>query len=216
MFKANDTVLFQGDSITDAGRDRENADPSAIHALGCGYASHTAAKLMHRHTDLRLNVYNRGVSADKVFQLADRWEDDCLAIKPDVLSILIGVNDHNHIFSNGTGVTVADYERDYDSLLERTRAALPDVILIIGEPFLLIAGEFDETRVQGIAPYREVARKTAEKFGAVWVPYQQAFNDALAIAPADYWAPDGVHPTPAGHMLMAKAWLSAVNDYLRP
>ena len=137
---------------------------------------------------------------------------DSLTIRPDVLSILIGVNDYCQVQRHGYGGTITDYANDYDILLERTRAALPDVKLIIGEPFLLVAGDTTEAHVQGIAAYRDVARQTARKHRAVWVPYQQVFNDALHDAPADYWAPDGVHPTPAGHRLMAKAWLQAVES----
>ena len=132
------------------------------------------------------------------------------ALKPTVLSLLVGVNDYCYCHFHGYGGTIAEYERDYDVLLDRTRAALPDVKLIIGEPFLLEIGDMTEAPVEGIAAYRDAARQTAKKYEAVWVPYQQVFNDALKEAPAEYWAPDGVHPTPAGHMLMARAWLQAV------
>jgi lysophospholipase L1-like esterase len=209
MYQPNDIVLFQGDSITDANRDRDAREANVIQALGCGYASHAAAELMLDAPSLDLNVYNRGVGGDKVYQLADRWEDDCLAIKPDVLSILVGVNDYCHAFVHGDGRTVEEYANDYDTLLDRTRTELPGVKLILGEPFLLEVGNFTEAHVEGITAYRDAARKAAEKYRAVWVPYQQVFNDAMKQAPAEYWAPDGVHPTPAGHLLMAKAWLKA-------
>jgi lysophospholipase L1-like esterase len=210
MFKLNDIVLFQGDSITDAGRDREAAGANVMQALGYGYVSHVAAELMLREPSLGLRVYDRGVGGDKVYQLADRWEPDCLALRPGVLSVLVGVNDYYHNFLHGTGGTVAEYENDYDTLLERTCAELPGIRLILGEPFLLKAGDITEAHVEGITAYRDAARRIAEKYRAVWVPYQRVFNEALKDAPAEYWAPDGVHPTPAGHMLMARAWLAAV------
>ncbi len=210
MFRSNDIVLFQGDSITDANRRKGRKGPNDPAALGQGYVFHTSAELLQRHAGLGLNIYNRGVSGDKVYQLADRWKRDCLKIKPDVLSILVGVNDYCHIHFNGCGGTVAEYANDYDTLLERTRAELPDIKLILGEPFLLEAGDITEAHVEGIEAYRDAAKKIAEKHRAVWVPYQQVFNDALKHAPAEYWAPDGVHPTVAGHRLMAKAWLEAV------
>ncbi len=210
MFRSNDIVLFQGDSITDANRRKGRKGPNDPAALGHGYVFHVAADLLERHAGLDLNIYGRGVSGDKVYQLADRWQKDCLKIKPDVLSILVGVNDFCHVHRHGFGGTIAEYASDYDVLLTRTRAELPNVKFIIGEPFLLEAGDMTESHVEGISAYRDAARKLADKYRAVWVPYQQVFNDALKDAPAEYWAPDGVHPTVAGHMLMGKAWLRAV------
>ena len=209
MFKSNDVVLFQGDSITDASRRRGRKGPNDPAALGHGYVLHVAAELLERHAGLGPSIYNRGISGDKVYQLADRWPKDCLKIQPDVLSLLVGVNDYCHGHFHGYGGTVASYAHDYDTLLARTRAELTDVKLILGEPFLLEAGDITAALVEGIGAYRDTARKIAEKHRAVWVPYQQVFNEALKQAPADYWAPDGVHPTVAGHMLMAKAWLRA-------
>src|SRR5690606_9088299 len=92
----NDTILFQGDSITDAGRDKENQSPNNNRALGSGYAFLAAAKLLHDHAAQHPVIYNRGISGNKVHQLADRWDADCIALKPDILSILIGVNDYWH------------------------------------------------------------------------------------------------------------------------
>ncbi|MEZ6193160.1 MAG: SGNH/GDSL hydrolase family protein [Phycisphaerales bacterium] len=211
MFKPDQTVLFQGDSITDANRRRGRKGPNDPAALGHGYAFHTAAEILRRFPEMNLQIYDRGISGDKVYQLADRWEKDCLRFKPDVLSILVGVNDYCHVHFHGYGGTLVEYENDYDTLLERTRAALPDIKLILGEPFLLKAGSITEAHVEGIGAYREAARRIADKHKALWVPYQQVFNDALKLAPAEYWAPDGVHPTVAGHMLMSKAWLAAAD-----
>jgi lysophospholipase L1-like esterase len=210
MFQPHNIVLFQGDSITDANRRRGRKGPNDPAALGQGYVLHAAAELMRRDPSLDLQIYDRGISGDKVYQLADRWERDCLKIKPDILSILVGVNDYCHVYLHGFGGTLPEYERDYDILLERTRNTLPDVKLILGEPFLLEAGNITADHVEAISAYQDVARNLAEKYDALWVPYQQAFNDALERAPADYWAPDGVHPTLPGHMLMAKAWLDTV------
>lgn len=210
MFQPHNIVLFQGDSITDANRRRGRKGPNDPAALGHGYVFHTAAELMRRHPSADLQIYDRGISGDKVHQLADRWERDCLKIKPDVLSILVGVNDYCHVFFHGFGGTLAEYERDYDILLERTRNTLPDVKLILGEPFLIEAGDITADHVEGLGAYRDVARQLAEKYHALWVPYQQVFNDALNDAPAEYWAADGIHPTLPGHMLMSKAWLNTI------
>lgn len=213
MFNPNDIVLFQGDSITDASRRRGRKAPNDAAGLGLGYVLHASGHLLNSSPDLSLNIYNRGISGDKVYQLADRWSKDCLKIRPDVLSILVGVNDYCHVHFHGYGGTLAEYENDYVTLLERTRVLLPEVKLILGEPFLLEAGPISDAHVEGITVYREAARRIAEKFQAVWVPYQQVFNDALKQAPAEYWTPDGVHPTVAGHQLMAEAWLDAVSRH---
>lgn len=210
--KFGNVLLFQGDSITDAGRDRAVTVPNDITALGCGYVNQAASELMCRDASAGLSVYNRGCGGHRVYQLSDRWEEDCLAIKPDTVSILIGVNDftHRHVYQNGYGGMLEDYSNDYLALLKCTRESLPDVRFILGEPFLLEAGVITAEHVQAINAYQDAARRVAEEYDAVWVPYQQTFNDALKDAPASYWAPDGVHPTPAGHRLMAETWMDAV------
>ncbi|GAB4108809.1 MAG: SGNH/GDSL hydrolase family protein [Phycisphaeraceae bacterium] len=212
LFRPRTTIVFQGDSITDATRRRGRKGPNDAGALGHGYVFHVAAELLRRHADCDLQVYNRGISGDKVYQLADRWGPDCLDLSPDVISVLIGVNDYWHVLNHGYGGTIRDYERDYDALLERTREKLPNVRLVIGEPFLLLAGDFSDTHLEAFRAYREAARRVAERHDAIWVPFQQAFDEAQQRAPASYWAPDGVHPSVAGHKLMAEAWLSTVNN----
>src|SRR5690606_3542146 len=130
-----DIVLFQGDSITDAGRDKENKASNNNRALGTGYAFLAAANLLNTHASKQLTIYNRGISGNKVYQLADRWEEDCIAIKPNVLSILIGVNDFWHKFNGNYDGTIQVYRDDYRKLIDRTLTALPGLRLVIGEPF---------------------------------------------------------------------------------
>jgi len=134
------TILFQGDSITDAGRNRSHYYANQGGGMGSGYVKHAVTSLMGRHADKDLQFYNRGISGHRVFELANRWTDDCLYLQPDVLSILIGVNDFWHIIDFGYSGTVEIYERDYNLLLDRTLKELPDVKLIIGEPFVLYDG----------------------------------------------------------------------------
>jgi lysophospholipase L1-like esterase len=210
--KLGDVLLFQGDSITDAGRDRAETAPNNITGLGCGYVNQVVGELMHKDAPIGLTVYNRGCSGHRVYQLSDRWEEDCLVLEPDTLSILIGVNDftHRHVYQNGYGGTLEDYSRDYVALLDRTLERLPAVRFVLGEPFLIEAGAITAEHVDAIGAYQGAARKVADKYKAVWVPFQRAFNHALEIAPASYWAPDGIHPTPAGHRLMAETWMHAV------
>jgi lysophospholipase L1-like esterase len=206
-----DVVLFQGDSITDAGRSREHAaEPNSQAALGQGYAWLAAAGLFVQHAAHDLTVFNRGVSGNKVFQLAERWERDCLALAPDVLSILIGVNDIWHSRGGNYDGTVEVYERDYTALLARTRAALPALELVVCEPFVLRCGAVDDTWFPEFDAYRAAARRVADAHACTWVPFQQVFDEALRYAPPEHWAKDGVHPSGPGAALMAQAWLRAV------
>ncbi|MGC6486409.1 MAG: SGNH/GDSL hydrolase family protein [Planctomycetota bacterium] len=212
---AGRVVLFQGDSITDAGRSRNEkhaAVANSARGLGRGYAAITADALMVAAAPGAVQVFNRGVSGNKVFQLAARWDEDCLALEPDVLSVLIGVNDIWHTRNGKYDGTPEVYERDYDALLARTRAAMPGVSLVVCEPFVLPCGSVDETWFPEFDEYRAASRRVADKHGARFVPFHTMFAAALAQHPAEHWARDGVHPTRAGAALMAKEWLRVVGD----
>lgn len=216
--KAGGTVLFQGDSITDAGRKRERQDTvNDQPAMGNGYAWLAAAGLLVNRpasntTDEELQVFNRGISGHKVFQLAKRWQQDCIDLKPDVLSILIGVNDIWHSLNGKYDGTVAVYERDYDALLARTRLALPEVRLVVCEPFVLRCGAVNDSWFPQFDEYRAAARRVADKHGATFVAFQTMFDNAIEFAPPEHWARDGVHPSAAGAALMAQHWLAAVES----
>ncbi|OQB92758.1 MAG: GDSL-like Lipase/Acylhydrolase [Verrucomicrobia bacterium ADurb.Bin118] len=208
-------ILFQGDSITDAGRSRDpalTAQPNQSPALGSGYASLAAAALLVSQSAAGFKIYNRGISGNKVFQLAERWTTDCLALQPDVLSILVGVNDLWHTLDPRIGYngTVEIYERDYQALVERTRRALPRVKLVICEPFVLRCGAVNNRWFPEFDRYRAAARRVADRHQAVFVPFQSMFDEAIKFAPPDHWAKDGVHPSSAGASLMAYFWLQAV------
>ncbi|MGH2642522.1 MAG: GDSL-type esterase/lipase family protein, partial [Chitinophagaceae bacterium] len=133
----NDVVLFQGDSITDMGRNRSAKGPNDNSGLGASYPFIAAAELLLHHPDKNLQIYNRGISGNVVPQLAARWDEDCTALKPDILSILIGVNDYWHTLGGGYTGTLDSYHKDYDALLARTMKELPKVKLIIGEPYAI-------------------------------------------------------------------------------
>jgi lysophospholipase L1-like esterase len=209
------TILFQGDSITDTGRSRDNdktSEPNNQPGLGSGYAWLAAAETLVDRPNDGLRFFNRGISGNKVFQLADRWQVDCLDLKPDVLSILIGVNDFWHTVEpklNYKG-TVEIYERDYLALAERTKQALPKVKLIICEPFALRCGSVKDNWFPEFDRYRAAAKRVAEKYRAAFVPFQAMFDDAVKYAPPEHWAKDGVHPSAAGAALMAHFWLKAI------
>lgn len=204
-------ILFQGDSITDAGREKTRELPNSGSSFGGGYAFLAASALLKNFSSEEPKIYNRGISGNKVFQLADRWQKDCLDLKPDVLSILIGVNDFWHMRNGQYDGTVETYESDFRKLLTATKSALPDVKLVICQPFVLSGTTaVDDSWLQPFSAYQAVAEKICKEFDGVWVPFQNVFDEALKQAPASWWAPDGVHPSMAGSYLMAAAWLKAV------
>lgn len=210
LIEPGQTILFQGDSITDAGRDKGNAAANSAPALGTGYAWFAASQLLVDRPDDGLKFYNRGFSGNKVYQLAERWQTDCLDLKPDVLSVLIGVNDYWHLVKHGYDGTLEKYEGDFKALLTQTQTALPSVKLVVCEPFVLKVGAVDDSWFPAFDGYRAAAKRVAKSVGAVFVPFQTMFERAVKIAPPERWAADGVHPTDDGAALMAHWWLRAV------
>lgn len=203
-----DVILFQGDSITDMGRNRKKLDANDNGGLGPGYPFIAASELLLNNPARKLKIYNRAISGNVVPQLAARWDADCLDLKPDVLSILIGVNDYWHTLGGGYTGTIDSYTRDYRALLDRTRKALPNVKLIIGEPYAIPGVKaVTESWFPAFNAYQKVARQLADEFGAAWIPYQAIYDKAIKSAAASYWTPDGVHPNAAGDALMARAVL---------
>ena len=203
----NNTILFQGDSITDAGRKKDDPNPNNTAALGSGYAMIAGSELLFKYPEKSLKVYNKGISGNKVYQLAERWDADCLDLKPDALSILIGVNDYWHKHDGKYNGTIDIYRNDFKALLERTKKALPNVKLIICEPFAVPdVKAVDKTWYPEFPEYQKAAREIAQTFDAAFIPFQSVFDKAVKSAPGSYWTADGVHPSLAGAQLMAHAW----------
>jgi lysophospholipase L1-like esterase len=212
MISPQSTVLFQGDSITDTGRNRHLSEPNQQPAMGHGYAYLTMARLLARQPQHKLRVFNRGISGNRVPDLHERWQSDCLALKPDVLSILIGVNDWWHQLDGRYRASVEQYESGYRELVQRTLSALPGLTLVLCEPFVLRCGVVDQRWFPELDRRREAARRVAESAGALFVELQGVFDRAVAAGTApDYWAADGVHPTPQGHQLISDAWLATLD-----
>jgi lysophospholipase L1-like esterase len=204
-------ILFQGDSITDSGRDKEDTAFNTARNLGSGYPMLAGAAILNKYEALNLKIYNKGISGNKVFQLAERWDKDCLDIKPDVLSILIGVNDIWHKLDGKYDGTPEIYRNDYIALLERTKKALPNVKLIVCEPFAVKGVKaVDDKWYPEFYEYQKAAKDIAKQFSAVFIPFQSVYDEAQKRAPGSYWTGDGVHPTLAGAQLMAKAWMKAL------
>lgn len=205
------TFLLQGDSITDFGRNRDDYNGGG----SCGYATLTAAKLGFAYPG-EIRVINRGVSGDRTVDLYARIKRDFIDVKPDYISILIGVNDVWHDFhEQPNGVCDEKYRRVYSMIIEELQAELPGVKIIILEPFCLKAGATEgnweifntEVRKRAVS-----AKAVAEKYGLKFVPLQDKLDAACEKAEPSFWLSDGVHPAPAGHELIARELCAAFEE----
>jgi lysophospholipase L1-like esterase len=199
-FSPESRILFQGDSITDGNRGR-SLDPN--HILGHGYSFIIAARHGAAFPERKLDFYNRGVSGNTVLDLEKRWGKDTLALKPDLLSVMIGVND------NGKGVPLETYEATYDKILADARAQNPKLKLVLMEPFVRHPGK---PVPDGIVARQAIVARLAQKHGAALVRLQKLFDDAAAKTADDYWVWDSVHPTYRGHQLLADEWERVVRE----
>ena len=210
MIQPKDIILFQGDSITDCSRSRESAEANNLSALGLGYAKMAAAELLSQRPAEGLAFFNRGISGNRIVDLYARIKGDCINLSPNLVSILIGVNDTWHEYPGKNGVAVPKFERVYRALLNEIREAQPKVKFVLCEPFVLKCGVVTAEWVAEMDQRRAVVCKLAQEFGTAYVRFQSLFDEAVRLAPPEYWAADGVHPTAAGHMLMARAWLKEI------
>ena len=204
-------ILFQGDSITDCGRARDDTQANHAGALGTGYPLLIASTLLGAHPDRGYRFMNRGISGNRVPDLQTRWQADTLDLQPAVLSILIGVNDLWHKIMGRSNGTVGEYEDGYGALLAQTRAALPGVKLVVLEPFVLRTGAVTDAWFPEFDQRRAAAKRVAQTARATFVPLHGMFERLSRRAPPEYWAADGVHPTPAGHGAIARLWLDKVH-----
>jgi lysophospholipase L1-like esterase len=209
MIRPRSTVLFQGDSITDAGKDRLEAGPNLALSLGSGYCNLVASQLLRDRPGDGLRFFNRGINGHRVVDLYARWKTDTIDLEPDLISILVGVNDAWYDFLGG-GFDLDNFEATYMSLLDSTREQLPAAQLILGEPFAVLCGGVTEAFIPHLRARQRIVKALAEEYSAGFVPYQKAMDEALDLAPAEHWAYDGVHPTAAGHSLLARCWLQTV------
>lgn len=199
-------ILFQGDSITDAGRWRNDDD-----YRGNGYPTLVSGVLgLDRPGEFEF--INRGISGNRVVDLLARVKEDIINLEPDYMSILIGINDVWHEISRKNGVSAERYEIIYNMLIEQVKEALPNIKIMILEPFVLKASateeEWDtfrsETEKRAVA-----AKRVAKKNNLVFVPLMDKFDEAAKSASPDYWLLDGVHPSAMGHELIKREWLRA-------
>jgi lysophospholipase L1-like esterase len=203
-------IVFQGDSITDGARSRND---DLNHVLGHSYAYLIAAKLSLDLVESQPQFINRGISGNRASDLYARWNEDVISLRPTLLSILIGVNDAWRIMRDEPSGVTDRFERAYKHILEETKEVLPETQLVLCEPFILNTGapaENWDSWSEKLNTYQGTVRQLAEEFDAIFVPLQESFNEACKHAAPDYWLWDGVHPTAAGHELIARQWLSKV------
>ena len=193
------TILFQGDSITDAGRSRENDA-----WLGCGYATMAAGAIAEKHPGA-FRFYNRGVSGDRVVDLYARIRMDTINLSPDYLTVLIGVNDVGHEFAHQNGVSAEKFEMVYDLFLSEVREALPQTKIVLLGAFLLNregVPSFD-LYLSEVKKRAAAARRLADKYALPFIPLQEALNDLERRIPPEDVSRDGLHPALAGHARIA-------------
>lgn len=206
------TVVFQGDSITDGGRSR-NEDLN--HVMGHGYAYLVAARLGVDLPGSDLRFFNRGNSGNRVVDLYARWREDTINLRPDIVSILVGVNDVGAELREGAGVSRKKYEKVYRLLIEETLEGLPGCRFVLCEPFFLphpTREPYNDAFAREVRSRGDAVRNLAVAYEAIFVELQPIFDAACDNGPAEYWLWDGVHPTPQGHELIARSWLKAVLD----
>ncbi|NLJ85303.1 MAG: SGNH/GDSL hydrolase family protein [Firmicutes bacterium] len=197
-------ILFQGDSVTDCGRDRNNP-----RSLGSGYPALIAAELWARYPELQLDILNRGVSGDRVYDLTERWQKDCINLQPDWVSILVGINDTWRRYDSGVSSPISKFKAAYRQLLHETRLNT-GAGLILCDPFVLPHPADRLAWREDLNPRIDVVRELAMEFSAIYIPLDGVFAAASTKAKPEFWAEDGVHPTLAGHGLIARVWLAAM------
>ena len=210
-------ILFQGDSITDANRNRTDDNN-----IGIGYANFVKAELGFANPG-KYTFINRGVSGDRVVDVYARIKKDFINLKPDYASLYIGVNDAWHELNYSNGVDTAKFERVYDWMLREIFEACPGIKLMLIAPFVLEGNRTCNTEEQpdrlirfqtDVGEKAAVTKKLAEKYGLPLIELQPAFDEALKLAPADYWVADGVHPTACGHELIKNLWIETFKKML--
>ena len=198
-------ILFTGDSVTDCG----SSASENINFLGHGYPIFIASLLGANMPELELTFVNTGISGNRVRDLRSRWEKDVINHKPDVVSILIGINDTWRRYDRNDATSGNVFERDYRFILEKTLHDLPGVQIVMMEPFLLPIPEDRRMWRADLGVKIQVVRDLAEEFADVLVPLDGIFAAAACKREKSFWTPDGVHPTASGHALIAESWITA-------
>ena len=200
---ADKLILFQGDSITDGLREK-NKDRAwdLNHQMGHGYAFLVNARWGAQYPERRFAFINRGISGNRIADLYGRWQEDTVNLRPDVLSILVGINDVGFTMWEQSGSGPERFGRIYQLLME---------------PFVMPVGDREASYQEWLSllrPLQEQTRLIAERNGAIFIPLQERFNALCQVREASYWVWDGIHPTVSGHQVIADAWMEAVGPAL--
>jgi len=202
------TVLFQGDSITEAGRDYAIDDN-----MGTGYAMMVANLFSAEYAEKKIRFLNRGVACDKLRDLKKRWQRDCLDLEPDVVSILIGINDTVGKYFWKSPTSTKSFEEDYRTILEQTHDILGAKIILL-TPFMVYVAKRQLIYKIILKQKIDVVKKLSKEFKTLLVPLDKVFEEATAKRESTYWSADGVHPTVMGHSLIAQCWLKTTSGSL--
>lgn len=214
-------ILFFGDSITDAGRNRDNINITKQVGLGYGYVRAIADRLVGAAPD-KYTVLNMGISGNRIVDLYARIKCNLWNQEPDIISILIGINDIWHEITAQNGVELERYEKVYRMIIEDTKKRLPNAKLVLCEPFVVEGTatcpteEMPDryTRFQEIYSYAAVVKKLAEEYGLYFLPLQEKFDAAVERLGAEYYVPDGVHPNVGGSALIATEWVKLFREQI--
>lgn len=213
--KKNLRFLFQGDSITDGSRGR-NEDPN--HILGHGYCFAVSSRIGADFPEYGFQFINWGISGNTVSELEKRWQPDTLELKPDVLSVLIGINDVNALIDREEdALDLNAFKTVYRKLLTSCLEKNPELLIVLGAPFFFASG-WRKNQFEMWHPLTlecaEIVKQITDDFNAVFVDFPTVFEEAQQRAPIDYWVWDGIHPTAFGHELMAREWIKQVSSHL--
>ena len=200
-------ILFQGDSVTDAGRDRSNP-----HDLGEGYPHYASAMLQDSFPDIQFDFINLGISGNRTEHLVSRLKSDFVDIQPDIVSIMIGINDVWHHYSHGIETTDAAFEENLRTVLETVRTQTKAKILLI-QPFLLENGEDKRILRAELDRKQAIIKKLSDRYADAYLPMDEVFRDGMIEEPA-YYSGDGVHPTPDGAFYIGEAYLGAITPLI--
>jgi lysophospholipase L1-like esterase len=205
LFRKNATIVFQGDSVTDAGRTRGEND-----GLGHGYPAMCAGVLKNLFPDYELTIYNRGIGGNRVENLVDRWQTDTIDLRPNLVSILIGVNNVWHPYTHPEiSYDIRKFEADYTRIVEQTIHY--GAKLIVMEPFAFHNPEgcFPESWRERLWEVNQVARRIALRYADAYIPLDGILYQEAMKATPTVLSVDGVHPTFEGHRVLAREWLKA-------
>jgi lysophospholipase L1-like esterase len=207
IFEKGEIVLFQGDSITDCGRDRED-----ITSLGGGYPKVIKELYTTLFQDHGVTFINKGVSGNRVTDLLNRYDSDFKAIKPDFLSILIGINDTWRRYDNNDPTSTKDFADNYKILLEKIKKDLPGCKLMLIEPFVLYSLPDRRNWREDLDPKIHAVRELAKEYADYYLPMDGIFAKAeVEQYTCTEIAGDGVHPSPIGHSIIAQEYIKALS-----